>query len=297
MEQTSVEAEGKQRPGRLDADARPVAVALAGLLGLTALSAMMLSFQAHTDVAAERLGAGRLAFAYPLAVDGALVGLAVAMLVQARRGEDRKLAAFFLLFFTLLSSTVNVVHVLDITPPGTQYPLVGVVLGGLLPVMVLGLTEVLARVVFSPAATGPATPAQVEPAAPAPVVQDEPADTDRPDPVPVTQAEPTPAIHAAPEAADAPTEPLMPARPAPAIQAVPDPQPERPVQKPKPRPARPTSGVPEDRIAEVHGRIDALLAEGSLSRQEIADQLTAELDMPITKSRVARRADALKEAA
>lgn len=243
-----------QRRGRLDADARPVAWALAGLLGVTAAAAMALSFQAHTQVAAERLGAGRLAAAYPVAVDGALVGLAVAMLVQARRGESRMLSGLFLSFFTLLSSTVNVVHVLDLPAPATL-PYIGAVFGALLPVMVLGLTEVLCRVVFSPAQAA-------EP------IQDTGTTDQAIEPVPESRPESTPR---------------------PAIQAVPDPR-----STPKPR--RSASAVPGDRIDEVNEAIDGLLTQG-LSRQAVADRLTDELQIPISKSRVSRRAAQRQEAA
>lgn len=245
-----------ERRGRLDADARPVAWTLAGLLGLTAMSAMALSFQAHTAVAAQRLGAGPLAPAYPVAVDGALVGLAVAMLVQARRGESRILSGSFLFFFTLLSSTVNIVHVLDLPTRGSL-PYIDAAFGGLLPVMVLGLTEVLCRVVFSPAQTIE-SPVATE-SGPAPVPKPDP----RPS-VPVRVLEPATTV-----------------------------RPTRPKAK---RRTSTASAVPENRVGEIHTAIDRLLGEG-LSRQAIADQLSRETGLTVSKSRVSRRADALKEAA
>lgn len=245
-----------ERRGRLDADARPVAWTLAGLLGLTAMSAMALSFQAHMDVAASRLGAGPLAPAYPVAVDGALVGLAVAMLVQARRGESRILSGAFLTFFTLLSSIVNVIHVLDLPTRGSL-PYIGATFGGLLPVMVLGLTEVLCRVVFSPA-QGP-----------------EPAAATKPVPEPDPRLDPTSVS-------------VRVLEPATTVQ---------PVLRPKAKRRTSTaSAVPENRVGEIHAAIDRLLGEG-LSRQAIADQLTYETGLTVSKSRVSRRADALKEAA
>ncbi|MGC2941951.1 DUF2637 domain-containing protein [Brevibacterium sp. FAM 24638] len=264
------ETTNMQRRGRLDADARPVAWTLAGLLAVTAVAAMALSFQAHTQVAAERLGAGRLAAAYPVAVDGALVGLAVAMLVQARRGESRMLSSLCLLFFTLLSSTVNVVHVIDLPAPVTL-PYIGAVFGALLPVMVLGLTEVLCRVVFSPAQATESVTIQdtAEPIA----VQDTDAADQTIEPAPEPQLESPPALR-------------------PATQAVPG---LRSTPKPRRRFA-PTSAVPDDRIDEVNEAIDRLLVEG-LSRQAVADRLTDELQIPISKSRVSRRAAQHQEAA
>lgn len=256
----TIETTKTERHGRLDADARPVAWTLAGLLGLTAVAAMVLSFQAHTAVAAQRLGAGPLAPAYPVAVDGALVGLAVAMLVQARRGESRNLSGLFLTFFTLLSSTVNVVHVLDL-PTRSSLPFIGAAFGGLLPVMVLGLTEVLCRVIFSPAQTIESPSATAS--GPAPVSKPDP----RPDPTSVSAREPEPATTV------------------------------QPVPRPKAKQLTSTaSAVPENRVGEIHAAIDRLLGEG-LSRQAIADQLTRETGLTVSKSRVSRRADALKEAA
>ncbi|WP_101594417.1 DUF2637 domain-containing protein [Brevibacterium linens] len=253
-----------RRWGRLDADAKPVAWTLAGLLTLTATAAMALSFQAHMQVAAERLGAGRLAAAYPVAVDGALVGLAVAMLVQARRGESRILSGLFLSFFTLLSSTVNVVHVLDLPGPASL-PYTGAVLGALLPVMVLGLTEVLCRVIFS-------------------VPRDESADlaqeVEEPD---------QPSEHApAPE--------VEPAAESPMPRSVTRKMPEPRSAARSPRRSDHSSAVPADRIVEVNEAIDRLLKDG-LSRQSIADRLTDELQIPISKSRVSRRANVFKEVA
>lgn len=253
-----------ERRGRLDADARPVAWTLAGLLGLTATAAMALSFQAHTAVAAQRLGAQELAWAYPVAVDGALVGLAVAMLVQARRRESRILCALFLSFFTLLSATVNVVHVLDL-PGRFSLPYVGAVLGGLLPVMVLGLTEVLCRVVFTPANT-PGSPTAAEPE-PEPVGVPEPEPEPVPEPVRVLERDNT-------------------------VQS-------KPQARPKTKPQRRTTmavAIPDARVDEINEAMDRLLVEG-LSRQAIADQLTNETGLNVSKSRVSRRAAALKEAA
>lgn len=253
-----------RRRGRLDADAKPVAWTLAGLLTVTATAAMALSFQAHTQVAAERLGAGRLAATYPVAVDGALVGLAVAMLVQARRGESRILSGLFLSFFTLLSSTVNVVHVLDLPVPASL-PYTGAALGALLPVMVLGLTEVLCRVIFS-------------------LPRDESSDLDQ------EVDEPDQPGEHAPEPEDEPAaEPPMPRS---ATHKMPE---TRSAAKSQRRTDH-SSAVPADRVAEVNEAIDRLLADG-LSRQSIADRLTEELQIPISKSRVSRRANVLKEAA
>lgn len=254
-----------RRRGRLDADAKPVAWTLAGLLTVTAAAAMTLSFQAHTQVAADRLRAGVLAPAYPVAVDGALVGLAVAMLVQARRGESRILSGLFLSFFTLLSSTVNVVHVLDFPVPASR-PHTGAALGALLPVMVLGLTEVLCRVVFS-------LPLSAHPG-----------------PVPQS-AEPIQYTGGVDQAIETGREPRPEPALRPAIQSVPDPR-----STPNPRRSAPTSAVPGDRIDEVNEAIDRLLAEG-LSRQAVADRLTDELQIRISKSRVSRRAAQHQEAA
>lgn len=260
---TNETAETRRR-GRLDADAKPVAWTLAGLLTVTAAAAMALSFQAHAQVAAERLGAGRLATAYPVAVDGALVGLAVAMLVQARRGESRILSGLFLCFFTLLSSTVNVVHVLDL-PALVSLPYIGAALGALLPVMVLGLTEVLCRVIFSLPRCEYAEPVQD-------INETDQASEQDPEPEDEPAAEPPvprPTTHKVSET--------------------------RSAAKSRRRTDH-ASAVPADRVTEVNEAIDRLLANG-LSRQSIAVRLTDELQIPISKSRVSRRANALKEAA
>lgn len=331
------------RTARIDADSGVVAWALAGVLIGTAASAMALSFQAHTDVAESRLGAGQLAWTYPIAVDGALVGLAVAMLVQARRGEPRLLSGTALLFFTLLSSTVNVTHIIDITTPGTPHPLIGVALGALLPLMVLALTEVLARVIFTPprplnqpadrTESGTADPADsladrggvaaADHDGSAPATQhdsatDRAADRsgsaagDHDDSAPARPATQTlthepahggsatathpgspatqPATHALTQAPDhrdstpathagSPTDQ---AASRPAIQAV-------PASGSRQRVASRTGGVPEDRLDEVNRRIDELLGSG-LSQQRIADELSDQMGLSVTKSRVRRRA-------
>lgn len=273
-----------KRTGRLDADARPVAISLAVLLALTALSAMALSFQAHTAVAADRLGAGVLAPAYPIAVDGALVALALAALIQARRGESRWLATGSLGIFTLLSAGVNVTHVLDITAPATPMPAVGVVLGALLPVMVLCLVEVLARVIFSAEPVGAAEVNQVaDPAADRP----EQITVTRTDTTPIQSGEPAPDQAAEPAAqqGDAPAEPVT--APTPIRRTT------TPARKPASKKAKsaPTASLlPEDRVAEAE-RLIAEATDQGLSAQRAADAVSEQMGLPagaVSKSRVTR---------
>ncbi|MCO4263774.1 DUF2637 domain-containing protein [Pseudarthrobacter sp. MDT3-26] len=163
------------KAARISPDSRPIAYGAAALASAIYLGAFATSFFGQASLAKFMLIPEQLQYVAPAVIDLALILFTMATLVRRSRGESTLITNLMTSFWTTVSITANIVHVLIPAGPQSSWSAgtyAGAALSALMPLAALGASLVIENVLIArpepEAVAGPAVAAKpVRPPSPA----------------------------------------------------------------------------------------------------------------------------------
>src|SRR5688500_18510373 len=140
------------KPARISPDRRPITYCAAGLAAAIYSGAFVNSFFVQASLAAYNLIPHDLQYVVPAAFDLDLILFTLATLVRKSRGESTVLTNMATGFWTLVSITANIVHVLIPAGPQSSWTagtFAGAALSALMPLAALGASLVIENVLIA----------------------------------------------------------------------------------------------------------------------------------------------------
>lgn len=140
------------KAARISPDSRPIAYGAAGLATLIYLGAFATSFFGQASLAAHMLIPQQLQYVAPAVVDLALILFTLATLVRKSRGESTLVTNLATGFWTAVSITANIFHVLIPAGPQASWTagtFAGAALSALMPLAALGASLVIENVLIA----------------------------------------------------------------------------------------------------------------------------------------------------
>jgi hypothetical protein len=140
------------KAARISPDSQPIAYGAAGLATAIYLGAFVSSFFGQASLAAYMLIPHDLQYVVPAVVDLGLVLFTLATLVRKARGESTMLTNMATGFWTLVSITANIFHVLIPAGPQSSWTAgtyAGAALSALMPLAALGASLVIENVLIA----------------------------------------------------------------------------------------------------------------------------------------------------
>lgn len=140
------------KPARISPDSRPIAYGAAGVAAAIYSGAFVSSFFGQASLAAYMLIPHDLQYVVPAVVDLGLILFTLATLVRKSRGESTVLTNMATGFWTLVSITANIFHVLIPAGPQSSWTagtFAGAALSALMPLAALGASLVIENVLIA----------------------------------------------------------------------------------------------------------------------------------------------------
>jgi hypothetical protein len=140
------------KPARIRPDSKGVVYVTAVLVLLILIAAFSVSFAGQMTVGAWAGLTGLRQLAVPVAIDSVILVFSLAANVKRSRGESTRVAWVTVTFFTFVSMTFNVLHVIvpALKTGVTAEALIGGAVSGLMPLLILLATHMMSDLLVAP---------------------------------------------------------------------------------------------------------------------------------------------------